>query len=339
MRTCQFFFLTTLALALTLALSLASPIDVMAQKKKVLRIAGMNPPDYPATKQMYDLKKIIDEGTGGRYELKVFPANQLGDYTQVYEEIMRGSIDMAQITIPSQFDKRLELTFMPYLAETFADLGKRFSQDGFIYRTMDQLHAKLGVKLLGFSVEGMAGVGSTKEAKSPADPTVPKGFLLRCAPIDAIKDGVMAMGFQTMSLPYAEVYTALQTGIVDAYEVGPIALTYLTFRDVAKYYYQYNNYVECNQWVVNKKLFDGMPPEDQKLILESIAKFQQQSIDEAEQSEKDYAQKLKDGGLTVVSFTDEELAKIGAHVRATVWPKMKAQFGDEIYGGLMAEYK
>lgn len=336
------FFLMSLTLiaALSLFFTLGTQAEAQAKpKKKVLRIAGMNPPDYPATKQMYELKKIIDEGTEGRYELKVFPANQLGDYTQVYEEIMRGSIDLAQITIPSQFDKRLELTFFPYLAPTFADLPKRFSQDGFIYQTMDGLHANLGVKLLGFSVEGLAGVGSTKEAKNPADPSVGKGFLLRCAPIDAIKEGLVSMGFQTMSLPYAEVYTALQTGIVDAYEIGPISLTYLSFRDVVKYYYQYNNYVECNQWIMHKKLFEGMPAADQKLILDSIAKFQQQSMDEAEASEKEHAAKLDAIGIKVVSFTDDELETIAEHVRKTVWIKLKSQLGDEIYNGLLEAYK
>ena len=333
--------LTSLAViaALALTFTLGTPSDLLAQKKKVLRIAGMNPQDYPATLQMYELKKVIDEGTGGRYELRVFPANQLGDYTQVYEEIMRGSIDMAQITIPSQFDKRLELNFFPYLAETFADLGKRFSQDGFVYQTLDKVHAELGVKLLGFSVEGLTGAGSTKEVTSPADYTVPKGVLLRCAPIDAIKEGLMAMGFQTMSLPYAELYTALQTGIVDAFECGPIALTYLSFRDVTKFYYQYNNYVECNQWVINKKLFEGMDPADQKLILDAVAKYQQQSIDEAEATEKEYAAKVAESGVKVIAFSDEELHKIAVHVRETVWPKLKDQIGEEIYNGLVEAYK
>lgn len=328
-----------LTLTLTLTFALATPNDLLAQKKKVLRIAGMNPPDYPATKQMYELKKVIDEGTEGRYELKVFPSNQLGDYVQVYEEIMRGSIDLAQITIPSQFDKRLELNFFPYLAETFADLEKRFSQDGYVYKTLDKVHAELGVKLLGFSVEGMAGVGSTKEIMSPADWTVAKGVLLRCAPIDAIKEGLMAMGFQTMSLPYAELYTALQTGIVDAFECGPIGLTYLTFRDVTKYYYQYNNYVECNQWIMNKKLFDGMTEQDQNLIVDAVANYQQQSINEAEASEIDFAAKVTESGIKVVAFSDEEMHKIANHVRETVWPKLKDQVGDQIYNGLMEAYK
>jgi TRAP-type C4-dicarboxylate transport system substrate-binding protein len=306
---------------------------------KVIRLAGMNPVDYPATQQMFTLKEIFEKGTENRYELRVYPGNQLGDYTQVYEEVMRGSIDMALITVPSQFDKRLELIFFPYICNSYANIGQYFSQGQFLYKTMEDIHAKLGVKLLGFSVEGLTGIGSTKPAQSPGDPSVNKGILLRMAPIDAIKFGGMALGYQTMSLPYAEVYTALQTGIIDAYEVGPATLAYMNYKDMTKHYYQYNNYMECNQWIINKDLFDSMSAEDQKLLLDNIAKFQEESIAQAASNEIEYAAKMKDAGIEVVSFSPEDLDRLAKHVRNEAWPKLRDQITPEIYDELIKIYQ
>jgi TRAP-type C4-dicarboxylate transport system substrate-binding protein len=325
-----------LAIALLSLVALASGLEAAP---KVIQLAGMNPVDYPATKQMFVLKDIFDKGTEGRYEIRVFPGNQLGDYTQVYEEVMRGSIDMALITVPSQFDKRLELIFFPYICNSYDNISQYFSQGQFLYSTMERVHAALGVKLLGFSVEGLSGIGSTKPAQSPGDPAVGKGVLLRMAPIDAIKFGGMALGFQTMSLPYAEVYTALQTGIIDAYEVGPATLAYMNYKDLTKQYYQYNNYMECNQWIINKNLFDSMSPEDQKLLLENIAKFQEESIAQAKANETEYADEMKKAGIEVVSFTPEELDLLAKHVRQEAWPKLRDQITPEIYDELIKIYQ
>lgn len=329
--------LAAIMAVMALTMVLAGPLA--AAPKKVIRLAGQNPVDYPATQQLYKLKEAVEKATNGAYEIKVFPANQLGDYTQVYEEIMRGSIDMAQITVPSQFDKRLELVFFPYLSESFDDLAVKFSQDGFLYKTLDSIHTELDVKLLGFSVEGLAGIGSTKPAQNPADPKAAKGVLLRMAPIDAIKFGGMALGFQTMSLPYAEVYTGLQTGIVDAYEVGPIMLAYMNYKDITKHYYQYNNYVECSQWIMNKDTFDRLPAEVQKLLLDNIAVFQEESIRDTEKNEIEYAQKMKEAGIEVVTFSPDELKALADHVRKEAWPKLKETVGAEIYDALVKEYQ
>jgi len=58
----------------------------------------------------------VKAASKGRITVKIYPANQLGDYTQVFEELRRGTIDMAQITVPSQFDTRLEVVYLHYLA-------------------------------------------------------------------------------------------------------------------------------------------------------------------------------------------------------------------------------
>lgn len=80
-----------------------------------LRFAGQFPEEHSATKLMREITDGVQSRTGGRISIEVYPANVLGDYTIIYEDLMRGAIDMALISIPSQFDPRLELVYLALL--------------------------------------------------------------------------------------------------------------------------------------------------------------------------------------------------------------------------------
>ena len=74
-----------------------------------LRFAGQFPDGHYATKLMRDIAGGVNQRTNGRIAIEVYPANKLGDYTLVYEDLMKGRVDMALITNSGQFDPRLEL--------------------------------------------------------------------------------------------------------------------------------------------------------------------------------------------------------------------------------------
>ncbi|HCL79944.1 MAG TPA: C4-dicarboxylate ABC transporter substrate-binding protein, partial [Synergistaceae bacterium] len=133
-----------------------------AAPEMTLRFAGQFPEGHVATVLMRQVAEEVLEKTGGRIAVQIFPNNELGDYTLVYEELIRGSIDMAAITVPSQFDPRLEIAYMNCVVRTFDDARKFFARDGWLFRKMDELHTRLGVKLLAFQIEGFIGIGSTK---------------------------------------------------------------------------------------------------------------------------------------------------------------------------------
>ena len=91
-----------------LALSLVLVAGSAFAAEITLKFAGQNPADHPATLLMEEIAAEVAEKSGGRIEIKVYPMNQLGDYTLVYEELIRGTIDMSCTSVPSQFDPRLD---------------------------------------------------------------------------------------------------------------------------------------------------------------------------------------------------------------------------------------
>lgn len=229
--------------------------------------------------------KEIEEATNGRIQIKVYPANQLGDNTQVYEEIVKGSIEMALISPVSQFDQRLEITYFPYMVENYGQVKKIYASGGFLFNILSGIHDKIGVKLLGFSIEGF---GTTKPVESPADPIVRKKVLIRVPSMDAFRLPTEAMGFPTVSIPYAETYTALQTGVAEGWTGGPPVLTWFNYRDVIKYFYQYRCFVESESWMINKDLWNKLSPADQELFLNTVQKMQLSSISIAQKEDIEY---------------------------------------------------
>ena len=121
----------------------------------VFRFAGQSPPDHMATKTMNDMAKEIAQKTNGRVEIKVYPANQLGNYSLVMEEMIRGTIDMSLMSIASEFDPRLELVYVNGFISGYEDAKKVFVPGAWLPNKLNELSSALGVKLIGSYIEGI----------------------------------------------------------------------------------------------------------------------------------------------------------------------------------------
>ena len=116
-------------------------------------------------------------------------------------------------------------------------------------------------------------------------------------------------------------------------------LTYLSFRDVIKYYYQYNGHVESESWLINKDLWAKLDKADQKLFMDTVAKLQMKSIAVSEKEDQEYLKKLADESkIKVTTFSNAELKKFAETVRKTAWPKLKDRLTPEIMDALMKQY-
>ena len=303
-----------------------------------LRLAGQNPVDHQNSIQMNNLKKIIEQKTNGRIKVKTYPAGQLGDYSLVYEEVSKGTIDMALISIPPQFDARQQIYWTPYLVSSWGELYKLFDPKGWLYKQVGSFHAKMDMKFLGFFMDGLGGLALSKEATKPLDPKAKKNVLCRIPNMEMCKLTLTNMGYNTVSVPYADLYTALQTGVAEGWYGGSAVHSYLGFRDVIKQYYQMNAYTELEQWVVNQKVWDGLKPADQKLIESTIAEINKNAIKIAEQEEIKYQKALEKSGVKVHRYSKAQLQPTVDYVRKNVWPKLDKVLGKELTEALIKEY-
>lgn len=308
-------------------------------EKLVLRLAGQSPDDHPSTKAINKFAEQVNKETDGNVEIKVYPANQLGDYTTVYEEIGRGTIDMALITLPTPLDSRLDLIYVPYMTKTYADVESNYDENSFIFKKIKEINKDHGVDLLGFHANGFGGLGTTKEITNLLDLGEDKGVLLRAAPSDVFKFPMDDIGFRTVTIPFADLFTALQTGTAEGWAGGEASLNYLGYRDALKYYYQTNDFFNIDSLLINDEKFAGMDEEYKEVVLKYANELMLESFENAESFEKEYLEKLEEEGIEVVLFSEDEIETIASYVRETTWPRLEGPIGKDIIDELLENVK
>lgn len=274
-------------------------------------------------------KEYIEEHTNGELTVTIYPANQLGDWTQVFDELMMGTIDMAISSVGENYDPTLCASILAYLSYDYTSCAKYLSSDSFLYKHMEQVLDNLGIKFLGFSMSGFDGVGTKAPLKDPAVPGADKDTLIRVSSSDSTKFAVEALGFRTSTLPFTDTYSSIQTGVVDGWIGAPAYEHYLSFRDVEDYYYAYNLYAEVLDIMVSKTVWDSFTPEQQTVIEEAMEQAAATSLVDAEAGDELYMQKLEEADITVVRFSEDELSAFAEYVRENAWPKLEKTYGAE----------
>lgn len=283
-------------------------------------------PGYAALQRIVD---DLDKQSNGAIKITLYPSSQLGDYTLTYEDLMRGAVDLALIPIPSQYDPRLEMNFIPYLVTDYAGMEKAFGKDSYFFQQYSKIHGELGVKLLGIYVEGLIGFGFKELPQNYADADAAKGVLVRCPAIEVYNLVTKDMGYNATTIPYADLYSALQTGVVDGWIGGTPQLNYSDFKDVIKYYVAYNVFAENIGFFMSQKVYDELPAEYQTMIENAFMKEAIHSYSVAEELDKEAIKGMEDYGIKVINLTDEEMKAYVDKVKEETWPQLYANIGED----------
>jgi tripartite ATP-independent transporter DctP family solute receptor len=192
---------------------------VAAQEKKVLRIhtAGPNDVNVDNTKLAVEFANYVNENSK-TVEVKVFPASQLGQSREVIEAMRLGSGAAGTSGGPAEyaaFVKRLGVLGLPFEWKSYDHALAVL--DGPVGKELEQDMEKAGFKVLSWAVSwGFRNVVTAKkEVKNAADL---KGLKIRTIPTKVFVAAVNAMGANATPMNFGEIYTSLQSGVLDGYE-------------------------------------------------------------------------------------------------------------------------
>lgn len=292
----------TLVLAFAIAFSVAAP-SFAAE----FRFAGQSAPNNPATKFMQDISKEIAAKTKNRVVLKVYPANQLGNYSVVTPELMKGTVDFSCQSIATDFDPRLEILYINGYIGSYDDAKKTFAADGWMTQQLNKCLNQVGIRMLGCYIEGFIGIASKKPLKDPLNPKVDKGVLTRIPNMLSFELGAKAMGFRPVTIPYSDVYQSMQTGVCDAADGYPTYAAYTILGDVMKYWYNTMYSVEYLGILASEKAWKKISPADQKIVAEVCAKYTKKGLEDAEKNDKQAMELMKKRGIKVFTYSKQQL--------------------------------
>lgn len=254
------------------------------------------------------IAKAVAERTDNKFKLTLF-GPELGDWVEVDEMVMRGTIDMTLNSMTANYDPRWNIIFCPYIVSTYEEAGKAYGPGGFLNKMFTGWAKDSSMHWLGTWIQGFAGVSlSTRPATTPEEA---KGIKIRVPPIAAFECYWKALGFIPALIPYSEVPTAISTKMVDGQAGGGPFQTWSCCRDLNKYFVWYRDYMDPCGYVANIDSWNALPKEYKKILKEEVSKEVMMRIKDAEMWDRKYLKKLEEEhGFVVVDMAEhpEKLA-------------------------------
>lgn len=284
----------------------------------------------PASIDTEAMAERVKERTNGKFILEVYPDNLLGTYEAVFEEVMMGSIEMSVNSLPTTYDHRLEIFQIPYLISSYDDARVLFAPGNKVYDKINEILADNNIMNLGIYGDCFVGVGVMELDPNYADPTAKKAQLIRTSSSTSNRILVDALGYQTVTISFSEVFTAMQTGVCDGVFGSSVVSNYNNFREIIKYFINYRGIMDKKAFIVNMDAWNALPEEYQTILQEEVSVICEGSYDNLIALEEEYAAKLAECGVEFIDFTDEEMAIIAEDVRNETWGTMEETCGSEI---------
>lgn len=272
---------------------------------KVLRLAEVHPEGYPTTVADKAFAEMIKERTEGRYEIEVYTDSQLGDEKSVTEQIQFGSLEFGRLSLSpiTEFEESLNILMLPYL---YRDKYHMFNVvDGEIGdELLEKLEANSGlVGLAWFDAGSRNFYNSKREIKSPEDM---KGLKIRVQETELMLDLVEALGANATPLAYAEVYSGLQTGVIEGAENNWPSYDSQHHYEVAKYFTLDEHTRVPELILTSKKFMDSLSDEDKAIFKQAAKEAGEIERTEWEKYEKESEQRVKDGGAIITYLDSNE---------------------------------
>ncbi|MEN6477959.1 MAG: TRAP transporter substrate-binding protein [Rectinema sp.] len=290
--------------AMALVLLAAIPLQVFAQTKPItLRLAETHPKGYPTEMGDEEFARLVKERSGGRIIVEVYPGSQLGQEKAVIEQVQFGAIDITRVSVSplASFVPKLNAFQMPYLYRDADHMWKVLNGD--IGNSLLASLEPFGFVGLGWFEGGSRNFYNSKRpVKTPADL---KGLKIRVQESELMMGLVSAFGAVPTPMAYGEVYSALQTGVVDGAENNWASYFSTSHFEVAKYF-TLDEHTRVPEIIIGSKISLGrLSKADQDMIKQAAADavaFQRTEWAKYEQISID---KVKAGGSQISYVTDK----------------------------------
>ncbi len=308
--------------ALLLSLSVAAFADPI-----VIKYSHVVAVDTPKGQAAVKFKELAEKYLPGKVEVEVFPNSQLYGDGKEMEALLLGDV---QIVAPSlakfgKYTKKLQIFDLPFLFDDIEAVG-RFQNSAKGQELLNSMEDK-GLIGLGFLHNGMKQLSANVPLRTPADA---KGLKFRIMSSDVLEAQFKDIGANPQKLAFAEVYQALQSGVVDGAE-NPWSNIYTKkFYEVQKYITESDHGVLDYMVVTNAKWWNGLPADVKaglaKAMTESIAYGNKIALTE----DQNYRAKVIDAKKAeVIKLTKAEKAEWRKAMKP-VWAKFEDEIGKDL---------
>ena len=293
-----------LAAASLAALALVGPASA-ADNPIVIKFSHVVASDTPKGKAADKFKELAEKYTNGRVKVEVYPNSTLYKDKEELEALQLGAVQMLAPS-NSKFGpigiKEFEVFDLPYILPDLASLRK--VTDGPLGAKLLKLLEPKGMTGLAYWDNGFKQMSANKKLIAPEDY---KGLKFRIQSSKVLEAQFRALGAIPQVMAFSDVYQALQTGVVDGQENTWSNIYTQKMHEVQKYMTVTNHGYIGYVVVVNKKFWDGLPPD----IRDELSKAMKEATDygnsQSAKENDDALEKIKQSGKSeIINLTPEQ---------------------------------
>jgi tripartite ATP-independent transporter DctP family solute receptor len=308
--------------------TLASPSPARAQAKLVFKASDVQPTGYPTVAATESLGKKLEAATNGRLSIQMYPSSQLGGEKETIEQTQIGAIQVLRVSAGAvgPIVDEINVVNMPFLFKNMAHAEKMM--DGPIgQELLDKITASANANLVGLCWMN-SGARSLYNTKKPIKSIEDiKGLKFRVIGNPIFIDMMNALGGNGVAMGYDQVFSALQTGVIDGAENNPPSYVFSNHYTAAKYYSLTEHLIVPEVLMFSKRAWTALSPDDQNLIKKFAREAQLEERELWNKYEQLAMDKAKAAGCQIIEVTDKTPFQ---NAVKPVWDKYGPKYQDMI---------
>jgi tripartite ATP-independent transporter DctP family solute receptor len=299
-----------------------------AQTKTVFKASDVQPAGYPTVVAAENLGKKLEAATNGRLSVQMYPSMQLGGEKETIEQTQIGAIQMLRVSVGSMgpIVDDINVVNMPFLFRNTAHAEKMM--DGPIgQELLDKITTSpnAGLVALCWMDSGARSLYNTKRPIKTIEDI--KGLKFRVIGNPIFVDMMNALGGNGVAMGYDQVFSALQTGVIDGAENNPPSYVFSNHYTAAKYFSLTEHLIVPEVLVFSKKAWTQLSGDDQSLINKFAREAQLEERELWNKYELQAMDKAKAAGCQIIEIADK--APFQNAVKP-VWDKYGPKYQDTI---------
>jgi len=299
-----------------------------AQTRAVFKASDVQPPGYPTVAATENLGKKLSAATEGRLSVQMYPSMQLGGEKETIEQTQIGAIQLLRVSAGTMgpIVDDINVVNMPFLFKNIAHSEKMM--DGPIgQELLDKITASPTANLVGLCWMN-SGARSLYNSKHPIKSIEDaKGLKFRVIGNPIFIEMMNALGGNGVAMGYDQVFSALQTGVIDGAENNPPSYVFSNHYTAAKYYSLTEHLVIPEVLVFSKRAWSGLSADDQNLIRKFAREAQFEERELWKKYEEQAMEKAKAAGCQIVEIADKSPFQ---NAVKPVWDKYGPKYQDMI---------
>jgi len=299
-----------------------------AEQKTVLKASDVHPEGYPTVQAVENMGKELEAATGGRLSIQMYASMQLGGEKEAIEQAQVGALQLARVSVgalgPVVDD--LNVFNLPFLFRDTAHMETVI--DGPIgQELLDKVTNNPNTHVIGLAWMD-AGARSLYDTKKPIKTMADlKGMKVRVMGNPMFVDMANSMGGNGVAMGYDQVFSALQTGVVDGAENNPPSFYFDNHYQVAKYYTLTEHLIVPEILVFSRPTWDTLSNDDQALIKKLAREAQLEERRLWNEKEQQAIDKMKAAGIEIITISDKTPFQKAVK---PVWDKYGAKYAELI---------